>query len=65
MREATYGWTVEMQVRALQCGLRVREVPVSYRRRQAGANKVSGNLRASLRAGHLIIATVFRLWWRG
>ncbi|MBL8177974.1 MAG: glycosyltransferase, partial [Bryobacterales bacterium] len=43
MRDRNYGWTVEMQVRALQCGLRVMEVPVSYRRRLAGENKVSGN----------------------
>lgn len=61
MREPAYGWTVEMQVRALQRGLRVKEVPVSYRVRAAGENKVSGNLRASVLAGYRIIATIFRL----
>jgi glycosyltransferase involved in cell wall biosynthesis len=62
MRDRNYGWTVEMQVRALEERLRVREIPVSYRRRWAGVNKVSGNLVASLRAGQVILTTVFRLW---
>jgi glycosyltransferase involved in cell wall biosynthesis len=62
MQDRNYGWTVEMQVRALQHGLRVMEVPISYKRRFAGVNKVSGNLRASARAGCIILATVFRLW---
>ena len=64
MRDRNYGWTVEMQVRALQQGLRIREVPVSYRKRAAGVNKVSGNLKASVHAGWIILSTVFRLWWR-
>jgi glycosyltransferase involved in cell wall biosynthesis len=64
MRDRNYGWTVEMQVRALEHGLRIREVPVSYRKRAAGVNKVSGNVRASLRAGWIILGTVLRLWWR-
>jgi glycosyltransferase involved in cell wall biosynthesis len=64
MREPDYGWTIEMQVRALEQGLRVLETPVSYRPRQAGVNKVSGNWRASLRAGWVILRTLFRLWWR-
>lgn len=64
MQDRNYGWTVEMQVRALEQGLRVLEVPVSYRRRAAGVNKVSGSLTASLRAGWIILKTVFRLWWR-
>ena len=62
MRDRNYGWTLEMQVRALQHGLRVIEVPASYRLRAAGVNKVSGNLRASLRAGWVILTSVFRLW---
>lgn len=61
MRERNYGWTIEMQVRALEEGLRVREVPVRYRVRAAGENKVSGNLKASLMAGYRIIATVLRI----
>lgn len=61
MLDRNYGWTVEMQVRALQQGLRVIEVPVSYRKRAAGENKVSGSLRASLAAGWKIVWTVLRL----
>ena len=61
MRERGYGWTVEMQVKALQHGLRVLEVPVSYRVRVAGASKVSGNWRGSLNAGARIIWTIVRL----
>ncbi len=64
MRELDFGWTVEMQVRALQEGLRVIEIPVRYHKRVAGANKVSGNLRASITAGVVILSTVFRLWRR-
>ncbi len=61
MRDRNYGWTVEMQVRALQHGLRILEIPVSYRPRAAGENKVSGNLAASVRAGIKILWTVVRL----
>jgi glycosyltransferase involved in cell wall biosynthesis len=61
MRERTYGWTIEMQVRAIQEGLKILEVPVHYRARAAGVNKVSGNIKASLLAGYKIILTVFRL----
>jgi glycosyltransferase involved in cell wall biosynthesis len=62
MKERNYGWTIEMQVRALQEGLRVEEIPVRYRPRAAGVNKVSGNAIASLMAGYRIIATLLRLW---
>ena len=41
----TYGWSVEMIARAARNGLRVREVPVTYRKRAGGESKVSGNLR--------------------
>lgn len=61
MRDRNYGWTVEMQVRALQLKLRVMEVPVTYGRRAAGVNKVSGNAVASLKAGAKILWTIFRL----
>ena len=64
MEDRNYGWTIEMQIKALQRGLRVLEVPTKYRKRIAGENKVSGNLRASLRAGWVILATVFRYWRR-
>ena len=61
MRDRDYGWTIEMQVRALQHGLRIVEVPVSYGKRVAGEGKVSGNLKASIQAGVKIIWTVFKL----
>jgi len=61
MRDRNYGWTVEMQVRALTAGLRVLETPVSYRLRRGGENKVSGSLKASLAAGAKILWTVARL----
>ena len=60
MQDPTYGWTVEMQVKALQRGLRVREVPVNYRPR-IGSSKISGNLRASIAAGVKIVWTIARL----
>ncbi|HUG54248.1 MAG TPA: glycosyltransferase family 2 protein [Vicinamibacteria bacterium] len=57
MRERGLGWTVEMQVRARQAGLRVREVPVDYRPR-IGRSKVSGTLSGSLRAGASILRVI-------
>ena len=60
MQDPTYGWTVEMQVKALQQGLRVREVPVNYRPR-IGTSKISGNFRASILAGTKILWTIARL----
>lgn len=64
LRERAYGWTVEMQVRAIEEGLRVVETPVSYAVRAAGENKVSGNALASLRAGTRILMTILRLRFR-
>ncbi len=65
MADRGYGWTVEMQVRALQQGLRVLEVPVSYGRRRAGSGKVSGSLKASVLAGAKILTTIVRLHLSG
>lgn len=65
MSELTYGWNIEMQMKALQMGLRVREVPVSYRRRFGGTSKVSGNLSASARAGIRILRVVLRIGLKG
>ncbi|NQT87389.1 DUF2064 domain-containing protein, partial [bacterium] len=59
MRDPDYGWTVEMQIKAALRGLRVREVPVSYRRR-IGASKISGTVRGVVGAGVTILGTVFR-----
>jgi glycosyltransferase involved in cell wall biosynthesis len=63
LRDVAYGWTVEMQVRAAQCGLRTVEVPVDYRAR-VGRSKVSGTLRGVVGAGLAIPGTIVRLWWR-
>jgi len=60
MRDRNYGWTIEMQIKALRHKLRVLEVPVSYRRR-VGVSKISGNWRASIAAGVKITWTAFRL----
>lgn len=64
MRDRRYGWTVEMQVRALRLGARVAEVPVNYRRRAAGRSKIGGSLGGSLKAGWWILATIARHAWR-
>jgi glycosyltransferase involved in cell wall biosynthesis len=61
MREQTYGWNLEMQMRAAQCGLRIREIPVNYRKRAGGVSKVSGSLRGSLRAAVRIAQTLLRV----
>ena len=58
MRDPDFGWTCEMQVLALRKGLRVAEVPVSYRRR-VGVSKITGTLTGTLRAGWKILRTVF------
>jgi glycosyltransferase involved in cell wall biosynthesis len=60
MRDRNYGWTIEMQIRAHQYGLRVLELPARHRRRRAGQSKISGTLRGSLRAGGKILWTIFR-----
>jgi glycosyltransferase involved in cell wall biosynthesis len=61
MRELTYGWNLEMQMRVARAGLRVKEVPVDYRRRLGGESKVAGSLRGSVKAGSKIIATFARI----
>lgn len=60
MREMTYGWSIEMIIRAVRSGLTVREVPVTWRNRAGGVSKVSGNLRTSVKAGYRIIAAIIR-----
>ena len=61
MRELTYGWNLEMQMRVARAGLRVLELPVAYRRRIGGQSKVAGSLRGSLRAGTRIMTTFARV----
>ena len=57
MREETYGWNLEMQMKAARAGLRILEIPVNHRRRAGGESKVSGTLRGTFVAGTRIIAT--------
>ena len=61
MREMTYGWNLEMQMRVARAGLRVLEVPVGYRNRLGGESKVAGSLRGSVKAGLRIVATFARV----
>jgi len=60
MREMTYGWNLEMQIKALKMGLRVAEIPVNYRCRIGGESKVSGNAWASVKAGARILGVLVR-----
>jgi len=61
MREETYGWNLEMQMKAARGGLRILEVPVNHRCRTGGVSKVSGSLRGSIAAGRRIILTLLRI----
>ena len=61
MREMTYGWNIEMQMKAARHGLRILEVPVPYRCRLGGESKVAGSLRGTLRAGGRIVSTFLRV----
>ncbi len=61
MREETYGWNLEMQMRGARVGLRILEVPVNHRCRTGGESKVSGTLRGTFVAGARILATLFRV----
>ena len=61
MREPTYGWNIEMQMKAARAGLRILELPVPYRCRAGGSSKVAGSLPGSIRAGWRIIATIGRI----
>ena len=61
MREMTYGWNLEMQMRAARVGLRILELPVSHGRRIAGRSKVAGTFRGTVKAGCRILATFARV----
>jgi len=61
MKEQTYGWNLEMQMRAARARLRILEVPVNHRCRTGGESKVSGTLRGTFVAGARIITTLFRV----
>jgi glycosyltransferase involved in cell wall biosynthesis len=61
MREMTYGWNLEMQMKAARLELRILEVPMPYRCRASGQSKVAGSLRGTLRAATRIAATFVRV----
>ncbi len=59
MQDTTYGWTVEMQLKAAKMKLKVVEVPVNYRSR-IGVSKVSGTLKGTIMAGYKILSWIFK-----
>jgi len=59
MKDKTYGWTVEMQIKAVKHKLRYCEVPVDYRNR-IGFSKISGTVKGTILAGYKIITTIFK-----
>ncbi len=61
LREMTYGWNLEMQMKAARAGLRILEIPVDCRCRTAGVSKVAGSVRGTLKAGTRIVATFLRV----
>lgn len=60
MADKTFGWTVEMQVKAAKMNMKTMEVPVRYRKR-IGKSKVSGTVKGTILAGHKILWTIFKL----
>lgn len=63
MRDRAFGWTVEMQIRALQEGLRIEQVSVHYKRR-IGQSKIGGTIKGSIKAGYWILGTIGKFWFR-
>jgi hypothetical protein len=61
MREETYGWPLEMQMRAARADLRTLEVPVDYRERAGGKSKIAGTVRGSFLAATRILITFARV----
>lgn len=59
MRDTNFGWTVEMQIKAVKQGLRIQEVPVRYRWR-VGVSKITGTVSGTFKAGTKIIYTIFK-----
>ena len=59
MKDRTYGWTVEMQLKAAKLNLRTKDIPVDYRQR-IGVSKVSGTIKGTIGAGYKIIYTIFK-----
>lgn len=62
LKDRAFGWNIEMQVRAIEAGWNIVELPVRYHPRQAGESKISGNLAGSWRAGRGILRMLALLW---
>ncbi|GAB2189057.1 glycosyltransferase family 2 protein [Sessilibacter sp. MAH2] len=62
MRDRSFGWTVEMQVKAIQMGFSIEEIPVDSLKR-IGKSKISGTLSGVIGAGKGILGMIFNLWW--
>jgi glycosyltransferase A (GT-A) superfamily protein (DUF2064 family) len=60
MDDLNFGWTIQMQIRAIKQELKVKEVDVAYRKRFAGKSKVSGSIKGSFLAGSIILRTVWK-----
>ncbi|MBI5194717.1 MAG: glycosyltransferase family 2 protein [Nitrospirae bacterium] len=61
MQDTTYGWTVEMQIKAVKKSYKIKEMPVRYRVR-VGKSKVSGTLKGTVMASYKILLTIFKYW---
>lgn len=62
MKDRAFGWTIEMQIRAIELNLRIREIPVAHGVRRHGRSKISGTLRGVVLATYWIIRTCGLLW---
>jgi hypothetical protein len=60
MEDKTFGWTVEMQIKGVKKSYRIKEVPVSYRKRPIGKSKVTGTIRGTIGASRKILWTIFK-----
>ena len=60
MKDQDFGWTIEMQIKAVKTGLQTIEIPLPYMKRSAGTSKISRTIKGSIRAGIKIIWVIFR-----
>lgn len=64
MEDRGFGWTIELQVRAVELRAKIVELPVGYGRRKGGRSKISGTIYGSVRAGTIILSTIGWLYCR-
>ena len=60
MNDGNFGWNIEMQIKAVQKGLRISEIDVSYQNRRGGESKISGNMFQVIKAGSIIVSSVWK-----